>query len=280
MPFFTHRGAQIHYVEVGDHNPSSRSIPLVFIHGAGSSHISWALQLREFSPTNRMIALDLSGHGKSDDVDGNASINATFSLEVAALIEHLNLTNFILIGHSMGGGVAMSYCLNISLPPPTALVLVDTSPDLELSKLALGLVKEAIEDRLFLFRSQFFEDFTDTYKIKELEDRIRRANPGVLQRDLAACGRFNIVDKVQNIQVPTLVIVGEHDDIIHPHVAESLKHELPSAALAVVRGANHAPMIEQPDEFNRLLRDFVSWVENTAIAAGSFKTPSGIGYQD
>jgi alpha-beta hydrolase superfamily lysophospholipase len=124
MPFFTHRGAQIHYVEVGDHNPSSRSIPLVFIHGAGSSHISWALQLREFSPTNRMIALDLSGHGKSDDVDGDASINATFSLEVAALIEHLNLTNFILIGHSMGGGVAMSYCLNISLPPPTALKIL------------------------------------------------------------------------------------------------------------------------------------------------------------
>jgi 3-oxoadipate enol-lactonase len=261
MPYFHHREAQLHYVEVGGNDRSSHSLPLVFIHGAGSSHISWALQLREFSPTNRMIALDLSGHGRSDDVNGVVSIDGTYSLEVAALIEHLNLTDFILIGHSMGGGVAMSYCLNNALTRPTALVLVDTSPDLELSKLALGLVKEAVEDRLFLFKSQFFEDFTDTYKIKELEDRIRKANPSVLQRDLAACSTFNITDKVQNIRVPTLVMVGEHDDIIQPRVAESLSNEIPSAGLAIVRGAHHAPMIEQPDEFNRLLRDFLTWVE-------------------
>jgi 3-oxoadipate enol-lactonase len=170
------------------------------------------------------------------------------------------LKNFLLVGHSMGGGVVMSYCLNNSLIPPKALVLVDTSPVLELSKLALGLVKEAIEDRLFLFKSQFFEDFTDTYKIKELEDRIRRANPSVLQRDLGACDRFNIVDRVHNIQEPALVLVGEHDDIIRPKVAETLKNELPNADFAIVRGANHAPMIEQPDEFNRLLRKFITLI--------------------
>ena len=261
MPYFHHRGAQIHYADVDSREVATKKPPLILVHGAGSSHISWALQLRDLSSTNRMIAIDLSGHGKSDDVEGVISLDETYSLEVAALVEHLNLNEFILVGHSMGGGVAMSYCLNSSLTPPKALVLVDTSPVLELSKLALGLVKEAIEDRLFLFKSQFFENYTDTYMIKELEDRIRRANPGVLQRDLAACDRFNIADRVHNIQEPTLVLVGAHDDIIHPKVAETLKNDLPQAEFAIVPGAHHAPMIEQPDEFNRLLRDYITRVE-------------------
>jgi 3-oxoadipate enol-lactonase len=261
MPYFHHKGAQIHYADVSSRAKEPQRPPLILIHGAGSSHISWALQLRDLSSTNRMIAIDLSGHGKSDGVEGTVSLEETYSLEVAALVEHLELNDFILVGHSMGGGVAMSYCLYSSLPPPKALVLVDTSPVLELSKLALGLVKEAIEDRLFIFKSQFFEDYTDTYMIKELEDRIRRANPGVLQRDLAACDRFNIADRVHNIRETALVLVGEHDDIIRPRVAENLKNDLPNAELAIVRGAHHAPMIEQPDEFNRLLRDFLTWVE-------------------
>ncbi len=261
MPYFHHKGAQIHYADVGSLAIEPQKPPLLLIHGAGSSHISWALQLRELSSMNRMIAIDLSGHGKSDDVEGNASLDETYSLEVAALVEHLELNDFILVGHSMGGGIAMSYCLNSSLPPPKALVLVDTSPVLELSKLALGLVKEAIEDRLFLFKSQFFEDYTDTYKVKELEDRIRKANPGVLQRDLAACDKFNIADRVHNIQEPTLVLVGEHDDIINPKVAENLRNNLPNADLAIVRGAHHAPMIEQPNEFNRLLLNYIASIE-------------------
>lgn len=266
MPYFHHKGVQIHYADVGSRAQEQKRPPLILIHGAGSSHIAWALQLRDLSSTNRMIAIDLSGHGKSDDMEGKVSLEETYSMEVAALVEHLELNEFILVGHSMGGGVAMSYCLNCSLPPPKALVLVDTSPVLELSKLALGLVKEAIEDRLFLFKSQFFEDYTDTYMIKELEERIRKANPGVLQRDLAACDKFNISDRVQDIHEPTLVLVGEHDDIIHPKVAENLRNNLPNAELAIVRGAHHAPMIEQPDEFNRLLRDYVTWVEKNARA--------------
>jgi len=266
MPYFLHKGTQIHYADVGSRAIEPQRPPLILIHGAGSSHISWALQLRDFSSTNRTIAIDLSGHGKSDDVEGKVSLEETYSMEVAALVEHLKLNDFILVGHSMGGGVAMSYCLNSSLPPPKALVLVDTSPVLELSKLALGLVKEAIEDRLFLFKSQFFEDYTDTYMIKELEDRIRKANPGVLQRDLAICDKFNISDRVHDIKAPTLVLVGEHDDIIRPKIAESLWSDLPNAELAVVPRANHAPMIEQPDEFNRLLRDFLTWVEQRSDA--------------
>jgi pimeloyl-ACP methyl ester carboxylesterase len=261
MSYLCYREAQLHYIDVDPAVDSTERLPLIFVHGAGTSHISWALQIGEFSSTNRVIALDLSGHGMSDDIPGEVSIEHGYASELAALVQHLGLTDFILIGHSMGGGVVMSYCLNSHHIPPKALVLVDTAPVLELSKLAAGLVKEAIQDRIFLFRGQFYQDYTETYQLKELEDRIRRANPGVLQRDLLACNQFNIAERVKEIQLPSFVLVGEHDEIIPPGRAEALRNELPRADFAIVRGAHHASMIDQPVEFNRLLRNFITWVE-------------------
>ncbi len=264
MPFFEHNKVKIHYVDVDMRTDKSKGLPLLFVHGAGSSHITWALQLKEFSKTNRCIALDLSGHGCSEDTTDDVSIDPGFVLEVDSLVKRLDLENFILVGHSMGGGVAMSYVLNSETVQPKALVLVDTSPDLDLTKLALGLVKEAVEDRLFLLRSQVFEDFTDTYKLKKYEDELRSRNLKGLQRDLLACHKFNIRDKLVNIKVPTFVIVGEDDDIILPSVVKEYETLLPRSDFAVVRGADHAPMFEQPVEFNRLLRKFLTWVEERA----------------
>ena len=262
MPFFQYNGVNLHYVDVDNRDDKAKGIPLLFVHGAGSSHISWALQLKEFSMTNRAIAIDLSGHGKSDSIEGEASIADGYAREIDALVKHLDLREFILIGHSMGGGVAMSYVLNSSTINPKALVLVDTSPDLELRKLAAGLVKEAVEERVYLLKAKIYEEYTDTYKLKKYEDELRNANPSVMQRDLVACDKFDITNRISEINIPTFVIVGEHDDVIPPTVAHDFRNRLLQSDIAIVRNANHSPMIEQPAEFNRLLQKFVTWVQN------------------
>lgn len=263
MPFFEHDKTKIHYIDVDKRENKSVGFPLLFVHGAGSSHITWSLQLNEFSKTNRCIAIDLSGHGMSGDFEGDVSIDLGYTLEVAALVKHLDLQDFILVGHSMGGGVAMSYVLNGDVIQPKALVLVDTSPDLDLTRLAAGLIIEAVEDRIFLIKSQVFEDFTDTYKLKKYEEEMRSLHPAVFRRDLLACHKFNITDKVANINIPTFVLVGEDDDVISPSMVSTYENLLPRSDLAIVRGANHTPMIEQPEEFNRLLQKFVTWVQET-----------------
>ncbi|TFG33496.1 alpha/beta hydrolase [Candidatus Thorarchaeota archaeon] len=262
MPFFQYNGLTLHYVDVDNRKDRAKGIPLLFVHGAGSSHICWALQLKEFSKTHRTIALDLSGHGESEGNDGEASIIDGYSHEVYALVRHLDLQEFIMIGHSMGGGVAMAYLLNGYEVNPKALVLVDTSPDLDLSKLATGLVKEAMEDTLFLLKSRFFEDYTDTYKIKKYENDIRIANPNIMARDLRACDKFDITDRLSLIDIPVFVLVGECDDVIPPSLVQTFVRKLPRSDLAIVRNADHTPMIEQPKEFNRLMRKFIVWVEN------------------
>ncbi|KXH77150.1 MAG: hypothetical protein AM326_05640 [Candidatus Thorarchaeota archaeon SMTZ-45] len=264
MPFFEHKGTKIHFVDVDNRTDKTSSFTLVFVHGAGSSHLIWSLQLREFSTQYRTIALDLSGHGKSEDPAVEPSIELSYVEEVAALVNHLNLENFILVAHSMGGGVVMCYTLRENVRKPKALVLVDTSSDLDLSKLRSGLVKETIEDRVFFFKSCVFENYTATYQLKKLDDDMRLANPQVLARDLSACNKFNITERLGEIDIPVFVLVGSNDDIITPAIAADFEKKLPRADIAVVKDADHIPMVEQPEEFNQLFRKFIEWVaQNT-----------------
>ncbi len=260
MPFFEHNRTKIHYVDVDKRKDKIGGTPLIFVHGAGSSHLIWALQLRDFSQEYRTIALDLSGHGKSEDIEGDPSIEMNYAEEVAALVRYLQLECFILVAHSMGGGVAMSYALKKNVLKPKALVLVDTSSDLDLTKLRAGLVKETVEDRVYFFKSRLFNQYTDSYQLKKLDDDMRLANPLVMTRDLATCSKFNITDSVGEIDIPTFVLVGENDDIITPAMAAEFEKMFPRADIAVVKGADHIPMVEQPKEFNRLFRKFIEWV--------------------
>jgi 3-oxoadipate enol-lactonase len=260
MPFFEYHKTKIHYIDVDRREDKLSGLPLLFIHGAGSSHFSWALQLVAFSKTNRCIAIDLSGHGKSDVGNGNTSIDQGFAHEVALLVEHLDLQNFILVGHSLGGGVAMSYVLNSEFRTPKALVLVDSSPDLNLPTVLPGLIIEAVEETRHLHQSAF-DDYAEKLHMKQYEKAMKHLDTVAMQRDLLACNKFDISDKVQGIEIPTFALVGEDDDIITPAIVKEYTKKMPRADLAVIRGADHVPMIEQPQEFNRLFSKFITWVQ-------------------
>ena len=105
-----------------------------------------------------------------------------------------------------------------------------------------------------------YEDYTESYQLKKLDDDMRISHPMVMARDMGACRNFEIADRVGEIGIPVFILVGEHDDIITPAMASQLEKKLPRADIAVVKSADHIPMVEQPVEFNRLLRKFVEWV--------------------
>jgi 3-oxoadipate enol-lactonase len=258
LPFYEHSGLKLHYIDVDRREDPARGLPLLLVHGAGSSHLTWALTIQEMSTTNRVLAVDLSGHGRSDPNSAPASISDMYAEEVASLVVHLGLDDFVLVGHSLGGAVAMCYALKEDLPRPSGLVLADTSCTLDLSRVLVGLVKEAVDDR----RSPLsLDDNPDAATIRRHEEQVMISNPGIMQRDLAAVAGFDISDRVAGITIPTFVVVGEKDDVINPKDAARLRDLLPRADLALVKGARHVPMLEAPSEFNRLLRKFVEWVE-------------------
>jgi pimeloyl-ACP methyl ester carboxylesterase len=105
-----------------------------------------------------------------------------------------------------------------------------------------------------------FNQYTESYQLKKLDDEMRLANPLVMNRDLAACSEFDITDRIPEIDIPTFVLVGSDDDIITPAMSADFEKKFPRADIAVVKDADHIPMVEQPEEFNRLFRKFIEWV--------------------
>ncbi|MBE0526717.1 MAG: alpha/beta hydrolase [Candidatus Thorarchaeota archaeon] len=91
---------------------------------------------------------------------------------------------------------------------------------------------------------------------------MRYLDPTAMQRDLQACNKFDVSDRMKEISIPIFALVGEDDNIITPAIAKNYVQNIHHADLAVVRGANHVPMIEQPEEFNRLFLKFITWVQN------------------
>lgn len=260
MPLFDHQGTKLYYQECDKREDKSQGLPVVFVHGAGSSRRMWYLQTQAFEPLHRVIVLDLSSHGESHAGPDETTIEA-FAAELASLVSHLDLNEFVLVGHSMGGGVVMAYTLNGEYRRPLAIALSDTLPHLDLSSLATGLAIETLETQMFLFRGRKKRGKNGAYDIIREEEDVKRQNPRILSRDLAACDKFDVSDRVSEIDVPVFVIVGEKDNIVRPLKAKEFEESLPRADIAVIKGADHVPMLQNPDDFNDVLKKFLEWVE-------------------
>lgn len=261
MPYFEFRGAKMYYIDLDEREDSAKGMNIVFVHGAGSSRVVWALQLLELRKYHRVIALDLYGHGESDDMGSSPETLCGFPEELAALLGHLDLKDFVLVGHSMGGAVVMTYYLNEGSRKPRAMVLADTSSVLDLRKLILGIVKETFEDHSPRQDYHEFIDDLEKFNFHGYEDIANKVSPRILLRDLETCDKFDISARVGELTVPILVMVGEDDDIIKPETAQEFAESLPDAEFVIVKDGDHTPMVEVWSTFNKLLVKFLSWVE-------------------
>ncbi|MHA1906719.1 MAG: alpha/beta fold hydrolase [Candidatus Thorarchaeota archaeon] len=262
MPYFEYHGAKMHYVDLDQREDTSKGLTILFIHGAGSSLMIWTLQLLEFRKYHRVIAVDLYGHGDSENINYPPEIEKGFTSQVKALVEFLNIDNFVMVGHSMGGGVTMSYALRDDVRPPRALTLVGTSSDLDLTKVGPGMIIEALEDHTPKYDiAEISADFK-TFSLANFQENATKFHPATIVKDLQACHEFDITDRLGEIDNPSFVMVGQDDDIIPPNVAKELESRLPRAEIAVVRDGDHAPMVESPDHFNELLHKWLKWIED------------------
>ena len=112
-------GVRLAYTQAGSGTP-----PLVFLHGWAGDHTIFTSQFAHFSQTHRTIAVDLRGHGQSDKPEQNYTV-ASFADDIAWLCSHLGVTKPVIVGHSMGGNIALA--LAARYPDlPAAILLLDT----------------------------------------------------------------------------------------------------------------------------------------------------------
>jgi 3-oxoadipate enol-lactonase len=251
-------------VEVRGHGPA-----VLFIHGYPVDHSIWAHQLATLDGWTR-IAPDLRGMGQSDAPDLGYSME-TYAGDLAALLDLLGVDQVALVGHSMGGYIAFEF-LRRWRDRVRGLVLVDSraeadTPDGKRNRdAAAAMAKEqgaeAIADAM-LTRILGHTTQADAPAIVEQVRAMMAASPvsGLVGALGAMRERPDSAALLPELAgVPTLVIVGDEDELTPPAQARAMADAIPGASLVVIRSAGHLPTVERPAETTDAILAFLEGI--------------------
>ena len=231
-----------------------RGRPLVFIHGAGNRAEVWSRVMGALKGDFRVMALDLPGHGRSsclqeDSIEGYAS-------RVVDFLEALDLEDVVLVGHSMGGAIAIKvipFC-----PRVTRGVLVGTGATLTVNPKLLEGLREDFRASVATMARWCFSKGASPDLVEEAREMMLQAGREVLYRDMYACSVYSGKDDLKAIGVPTLVVCGEKDVMTPVTLSQELVENIGDARLQVVPGAGHMVQLEAPGELAEAVRGFLS----------------------
>jgi len=229
---------------------------LLCIHGSGGNAGVWKSQSR-LADRTPVTAMDLSDHGESGSLTAQAGYETLsgYAADVVAVAEATG--DRVLCGNSLGGAVAMHVAIERDLELD-GLVLAGTGARLPvLDDLLVWLDSEFDRAVEFLHEpDRLFHDPEDEL-VEISEAAVREAGQEVTARDFRTCHSFDVRDRLEEIDVPTLAIVGEHDKLTPPHYHEDLAEAIPDCELAEIDDAAHLAMLEQPEAFNSALSSFL-----------------------
>jgi 3-oxoadipate enol-lactonase len=247
MPKTQVNGIDLYY-EVHGEGPT-----IVFAHGAGGNHLSWWQQVPVFARQYRCVTFDHRGFGQSPDIPNGPGSQA-FVEDLKQLLDHLKIEQASLVAQSMGGRT----CLGFTLEYPDrvqALVMADTTGGFADARMAqLRAEGEVVMTGPNPPPRTYAPHFPQEQPAPAfLYEQIRALNPP--RREAPAPGPT--AEQVQALQIPTLLIVGEHDVIAPPAVMKMFQSYIPHARLAEMGGAGHSVYFEKPEAFNRTVLEFL-----------------------
>ncbi len=250
MPYAETARGNVFYTEKKD--PQDGPL-LVLIHGAGGSRLHWPPQLRRMSGAT-VYALDLPGHGRSQGA-GCGSIEG-YAAVVLAFLDHIAANSPVVVGHSMGGAVAQKLALN-NRERVSALVLVATGARLQVAPAILEGIEQDFEQTVDLITRYAWSPEADPSLTDLGRQALQETGSDVLRRDFLACDRFDVMDHVGEIDVPTLVIGASADRLTPLKYSRFLREQIPNAQLVALEGAGHMVMLERPREVADAIECFV-----------------------
>lgn len=245
-------GLSLAYVEEGE------GAPILYVHGNTGSK-RWFERVMRL-PGHRVIAVDMPNFGFSDPLAGTVDLDR-YADVVAAFVKAKGIDRPILVGHSLGGAVAISLVsrypalwrglILVDSGPPSGLVTPeDRHPLIEMMRQNPAFLAQALKAVVpTLADEAFFQAL--------VADASRMASPAWVGNAIAL-SRFDYRGKCSSFEGPALVLWGRKDVIVTEPMARETAEAFPNARLEILEGVGHSVMVEDPGLFLRLVADFAA----------------------
>lgn len=226
---------------------AGRGPALICVHGSADNHHVYD-RLLDAMPDRERYAINLPGRAGTEGaaLENVAEMEAFLSRFIEAEVQG----DYLLVGHSLGGGVAIEHALASRSERLKGIVLLATGARLRVHPMILQLFEELIASGASIapLPPDLYEQGTDPGLIAAAA-KYRELTPIETGRcDWGACDSFNRMEDVQNIQVPALIVAGSNDALTPPKYAQYLASQIPHNQLCILEGAGHMLVTERVAE--------------------------------
>lgn len=259
--YYKANNISLHYSVNGSGNP------IVLIHGNFMDSRIWEYQIEELSNKNKVVSYDLRGYGKSDIPRSSFS----HVEDLKSLIDYLDINDVTLVGSSLGGSIAIDFALK---HPNLVQKLVLIAPALTGYKYPFRLNIEVMQNLLTkkmkgsqaaiekFIASPYWE-----YMFPSQENKVARDMVLDIIRDeknfyswnpsLYRPADVNSINRLSNIKAPTLIVLSDRDKEFNIKVGNYIHENIKKSKKLVIADCGHLPFVERPQEFNRIVLDFL-----------------------
>lgn len=257
----TDQGKRIYYDEAGS------GPPLLLICGMVGVRQIWSPHIPELSKHFRMIMIDNRESGECEPESGNYTL-ADMAGDCADLLRALSIDRAHVLGHSMGGFIALNLAVDypaiidrlvlVSTTPATGAAIGRPAPQLDRA----NWIDDPVERTRRQLRSAAAHGYFDAHPEQlEAVSMLMRGNrlsfEGMQRRMHATFSSHDVRHRLASISAPTLIIHGNADSGIPLENGRALAERIPNAQLTIFQGVGHFPQLEQSDEFHRVVIDFL-----------------------
>ena len=230
--------------------------PIVFIHGSGDSARIWRSQLEYFGK-DRAFAIDLPGHGqRADNLPEAVSVTEYAQAAHTIIFDELRLDHPIIAGHSLGGAIALMMGLEYQ-SELGGLILIGTGARLRVHPDLLKGAKETPQQANQQLQLLAIADTTNPLILAGPENEPAKTESNMLYRDLSACNVFDVMTRLGEIHLPTLIICGAEDRLTPVKYSEYLHSHIAGSTLRIIPQAGHYVFREQPKAVNRAIEEWI-----------------------
>lgn len=249
--------------------------PIVFISGWPFDHRTWEYQFNQLSKKFRCIGIDMRGYGFSDRPEGEYNYDV-FADDIHTALQALNITDAVLVGHSMGGAISLHYVakypnekaiskLMLCGPAAPRLVRAENS--------SIGMSKEEVDNlssQCDLDRAKLLSDFGKKFFYQSISPELSNwfwiigmeASPYATAMCIEMLKKSDLSEDMAKIKIPTLIAWGKNDKICSYDFAEVLNKNIKNSSLVTFEESGHGLFYDERDKFNKTLEEFAIQQKN------------------